>query len=367
MSITKAQILDTVYSNPSRLKYLFNLKESKELIYDKSPYYIDYVLKYKLYHFDNKTLSLKKYYEYNEPYITYKKEDKITISSDKQINSSIISTIIEDLYKRNRYGLEGIIRSSVHFINTHVNKSYYCITEDQSLSITRWVSWSGNTILTTLYSGAINFQTMATRDSIIASVLIQIFSNLKYLKTIGFRSNSLTVDRISVIEKNISINYSGISHKTNFLLRIGGFENSELTFNYKNTIYNIRQENETNNNLIFEKNLNGDYILKPWEQFRVGPRIDSDIPRDWDAITFIISFLTIPEVYYSVITNTGLYNKLMETFHLRGKIRIKKFLKESIKKGRVATYLEVVNIMKGVFFIPGLIDRVCRHYSDEMN
>ncbi len=366
-SLTKNKIINLVKDNPKLLVLpIFNPTISKKntLIYNQTPYYKDPEFRYALYNMikHNSILTLKRYFNSTFPYIRVVNNNKNTIiASDERINASIISSIIENFYKNNKYGLEGITKCTLHSIHDGI---YYRITENQNLSLVNYVSDFKNTRLTTLYDGATNFQTMATSDSVIASVLIQVFSNLKYLKRIGFNNNHLTVENISVILKNNYINYDDIFHKSNFLVRITGFENSSLFYTYKKKNNYIHQENETNKNYIFEKSLNGDYILKPWTSFRVGSRLNVDTPRDWDTITFIISFLTIPEVYYNIITNTTLYNNLINyTFHLKNRDYIRKFIDSSVKRGHIANYNDVIKVLSGVFFIPGVLDRMIKYYG----
>lgn len=307
------------------------------------------------------TRTLVIYYPYLPFYRATKKGTDITIGSDIFTNGSIILSILSLVYQniaKKKYGLDGYVMS---YLSSYHLKYAYRITSDLRYSVSQFIS--ENPVKTLLNKGSDVFSGKMLSSVFLSSILIQMFSNLSYLKeSLDFRGNRVSVENVYISDAKVDIRYAGIKHKSDFLVVAYNFDYSEVKYPYGDQTYYVYQEDEYNQQLVFER---GAYTrLLTWDMYRIDQRPHNYIPKDWDAITFIVSFMMIPEVYYAVTTNPELYRVLIQsTFPGKHKDIIMSKIYNIVSKGMTPSYDRALNILKGMSFKEGMIDRVLSYFA----
>ncbi len=325
------------------------------------------------YQIDDQALTLEKYFKYY-PFmnITSKKEvdkdgNKILVydvSSDIFTNSVLCSYLVSDLYQTltlEKYGLDGYLLTYFAFVKDKIG---YKVTSSQKTKLSKYLTQHPTHM--TVYRGSDGYTVAGINFEILTSTLIQIFTNLKYLKAkLGLKSNRCSVDNWVVLPRDVNIRAYGINHRTSFLVAMASFDYTSITYVYSGVKINLYQQDEINEELIFAAQTYGYHILKPWVSFRAGTKTKNYVPVDWDGVLFVVSLLLVPEAYYSIITDPELFDLLVtKTFHVDDVKRLLVKIRGLVDRRVDSTYEVALEVATGVRFREGLIDRVVAYFGD---
>ncbi len=154
-----------------------------------------------------------------------------------------------------------------------------------------------------------------TRSALI-DLLKQIVANLHFLQeTIQFTHGDLKMLNILVRSEDTSINYNGMTHTSDLSFKIADFGRSSMTLKLGDSgtrIYNRLAIAETYLGVVGFKPSVGTFFNQPY--YEVDYNITASliarlrhmgVPfyRSWDTYTFLLSLLTMPEVFYVVFTD----------------------------------------------------------------
>lgn len=325
------------------------------------------------YQIDDQVLTLEKYFKYY-PFMTIKSKkevdkdgNKITVydvGSDIFTNSVLCSYLVSDLYQaqgRLKYGLDGYLLTYFAFVKDQMG---YKVTSSQNTKLSKYLTQHLSHM--TVYRGSDSYDVTGIKFEFLTSTLIQIFTNLKYLKSkLGLKSNRCSVDNWVVLPRNVHIRVYGVNHHTSFLATIASFDYTSITYAQSGMKINLYQQDEVNQELIFAEQAYGYHILKPWVSFRAGTKTKNHVPVDWDGVLFLVSLLLVPEAYYSIITDPELFDLLVtKTFHIDDVKRLLIKIRGLVDRRVESTYAVALEVATGVRFKEGLIDRVVAYFGD---
>ncbi len=171
------------------------------------------------------------------------------------------------------------------------------------------------------------------KTDIILDILKQIITNLHFLQTIAqFTHGDLKAANILVSVEQVDINYKNIRHSSPITYKIADFGNSSLALTVETqgsqktirvyssstaanaylTISPFEPKVDVKMNIAYyELNLNLNVSILALARHAGVPFFAS-----FDTITFIVSLLLIPEVFYAVFTNTQLKSIIWDSLWL---------------------------------------------------
>ena len=176
---------------------------------------------------------------------------------------------------------------------------------------------------------------LVIRPNIILSICKQILSTLHILQeNMSFIHGNLTVSNIHLslipLKSTVSLSTGIIEIDDEFTCKIDNFDLSALTVNFNGKIYRFYQRSGSKSQDWISATMNSDlkvedvkivtenkYIIPlkiDYPQYEQFCRSELNIPKylypTLDTYTFIISLLNIPEVYYSVFSNSTLISTI---------------------------------------------------------
>ncbi len=320
-------------------------------IIQKRPYRKDDLVSY--YKIDP-TLTLKKYSNYI-PILDVKNNNGVyQIKTDSFTNGTIISFLLGWMYQNgvtDKYGLDGYnINYKTLVIENNSKLTGYQITNTSQYTLVDYFRDIPKNIIEVYHLSTTQKVPIIPKAKFL-DIIKQVISNLLYLKTLNFKGNRVTVDNIAIVDGETDIHYHKIDNKSDVIALISNFDYAELKTEYNGNTYYFKPKNEINIQPVF-KLKSGYYKLKSWSTFRINDLSGNQIPIEWDTVTFVISLLMIPEVYYLVITDLELERYLIrDIIHPDDIEYLLLKIRDIVKNKTKITYSLVQSTLKEIRFV----------------
>lgn len=184
----------------------------------------------------------------------------------------------------------------------------------------------------------------------LVNILKQIYVVLYQLKeSFNFSGNRVVSSNVIVFDESIDIHYRKIKVTSDFSLVIANLDFSEIGIGGKNFF----RMNEANEYPVFTVD-DGDseyYKFQSWTSFSINKKPDIKTPLVWDYITFNVSLLLNPHIYYITKTNKILQMVLISSWiHPEDLTYFVKKIENNIKRKVEINYKTVVQALTSIRF-----------------
>jgi len=214
----------------------------------------------------------------------------------------------------------------------------------------------------------------------IIDVFTQLLVNLEMLQNkFEFNHGDLTASSIGIVNEPVKIEYSTIKHQSNLTFKLINFKYSSITINSNN-----KKTRLFNSNSFAEKY----FVINPFK-----PVIDSDLNElyykvddilnvqtlakarhtglqfypSFDTMTLVASLLTIPEIYYSVLSDPILKNMIWDVlWHPKDQSQAYKEFQNIINKGIEGNYENIIGVLKGKWIKCKLTEQLILNLSKKL-
>ena len=283
-------------------------------------------------------ITIKKY-----PYNPYVKivsgGKKYTILSSDFINSTLISYVIAD--KMDVYGMP----LNIIYNNYIEKKEIFQFMNDCSSTLIDFVDDYDKV---EIYENTSTKIVRITSKNSIIDILKQISASLIYLKTeFSFRGNRVIASEIGIRVEPVKYKYDNIEVDSDFTFFISNFDHSYIKIKKNDTQYEIFEGNELVRKPHFTYD-GGYYKLDTWSVLKFNSDKSVLVPLEWDIVTFVVSLLLMPRVYFSVVTDSGLRNQMIHQIFHESDIQ---YLMSNIRKNHgKSSYESITGILSNVRF-----------------
>jgi hypothetical protein len=205
-------------------------------------------------------------------------------------------------------------------------------------------------------------QKFVLKKSTIVNLLKQIIANLLYLQNEhSFNHGKTTIHTLYVTSESSKISYDGLQNNSDITIKIGDFNVSAMTIS--TNIGDLRIYNQSSvSNFYFNFSSFTPEIKRSYGEtyFTVDSYLTSTlysklrhvgIPtyKSWDTATFIISFLSLPEVFYPIMSDVQLKRLLFdEVWHPEDTSKIYTRLYNIVSSGDLLKFDQILDILKGI-------------------
>lgn len=309
------------------------------------------------YQLDDYTVKKYSYFPYSR---IIKSNNTYHIATDSLTNSTLISYLISVVYEQNQIPMKGYNLIYTNYIYKHSNlitnqSTGYQLSNALDYNLIDYINDMEKDMIEVYNQTSTDIVPVIPKTAFL-DILKQISSNLIYLKIKNdFRGNRVIADLIGVSEEPIKYNYQKIKVNSSYTFFISDFDYSEIKIESSNYKYHLYQSAELTQKLTFSFK-DGYYRLNSWSALEYGqPKVKYNMkkhpsaPLEWDMVTFIISLLLIPEVYYLVISDTELSDAMLnQIFHQEDIAYLITKIKNNMNKK--TSYAFVINILKDIRF-----------------
>lgn len=264
-------------------------------------------------------------------------DDVIYVGSDQFTNNMIISYLIEYVMKTigNEYGFDNIIKLYTISICSKEEKSFFGVNINQfSMKLEEYMDLGYlidiqndsngffNQYLNPIYIDTLNNKTklLVLDHNIILNIILQVLITLSFLQdNMKFIHGTLSINNIGIKLGNLNVNYKK-NINSNFICKICNFDLASISVELSNGIHRFYNNSWLSTNyLAISPFVGHDNSEEPYYIIKNGLSIEYYI---WslqmgypyyptiDTYIFIISFMMLPSIFYGIMKNDYLREKI---------------------------------------------------------